>query len=822
MVYYAHREQKALYRLGAHLVFVALKSAEDIIKLPNEKELLFPGIIAGFGHDFGKYTTYFQDYLLKEQTNPYKDHAFISAIWSAFLAGKEGLKDWDELMVFMSVLWHHRDLGNIEEYLISPLEMEDYYEKALDPNKARRLEIIEQQIKDLKKHAKAVSFSLNKARQWLIKMLSAKDLPVPSVLKQNWEELLNEFFHDWKDVYLSLYKKWRKFYREKTTKNQELNEYFKMVSLFSVLINNDKLHSGRVREVKPVDFPSNLVVIYKEKHFTPSGEPKIVNIREKVFEQAAERIRNAPLDHRFFTLTAPTGSGKTLAVINAAFILRERLKEIYGTAPKIIYALPFTSIIDQTYEVMHQIFSKTVDQFSSTPSPYLLKHHHLSEIFYQDREEEDMRAFDEAMLLIESWKSEVVVTTFVQLLHTLIGNRNRMLKKFSQLNRSILIMDEVQNIPVEYWPLVIKVLKEAAEYFDLRLILMTATRPEWFGPGEAIELAGEAQDIIGYFNELSRVRLKIEGGEKSIEDAVKIFVNNYKKDKSYLVISNTIRSSIEFYEKLTKLMPEADVYYLSTNIIPLQREERIKKIKEILRKGEKPIVISTQVVEAGVDLDFDEVWRDIGPIDSVIQAAGRCNRNFKHDKGTVKLIELINEKGEIMAPSVYGGVHIHCAKQVFSERREFDEKEFPVLVEQFFEMVREKKDQSKSMGLLEAMSYCRFTKAQNDTYGVNDFQLIKNRWDLVSIYVALDDKAEEVWDFYQREVIKASNRKARWEAFYKIKKDFGRYIISVPAKVLINKVDIGKTIPYLSRDLVDEFYDPNTGFKLKEEGAWIY
>lgn len=826
MAYYAHRDQKTLYRLGAHLVFVAFKSAEDIIKLSNKRELLLPGIIAGFSHDFGKYTTYFQDYLLRERANPYKEHAFISALWGAFLTYKEGLPESDELSVFMAILWHHRDLGDIEEYLVSPLEMKDYYEKVLDPNKSRRLEIIERQIEDLKKHTGDVSFSLKKAAYWLKKMLNAKGIPVPSVMEQSWEGLLDEFFGSFEETYLSLYKKWKTFcrknYQEKITKDLELDEYFKVVSLFSILINNDKLHSGRVKEVKTVDFPSDLVIVYKNKHFTFTGKHEIIKIREKIFEQAAERIRKVPLDHRFFTLTAPTGSGKTLAVINAAFILRERLKEVYGTAPKIIYALPFTSIIDQTYETMHRIFSKTVEQFSSTPSPYLLKHHHLSEVFYQDREEEDVRAFDEAMLLIESWKSEVIVTTFVQLLYTLIGNKNRMLKKFFQFNRSILIMDEVQNIPVEYWPLVIKVLKEAAEYFDLRLILMTATKPEWFSSEEAIELAGEYWDVNEYFNELSRVQLKVECGAKMIEDAVESFVYSYEKNKSYLLIFNTIKSSIKFYEELVELMPECDIYYLSTNIIPLQRAERIKRIKEELGKGKKPIVISTQVVEAGVDLDFDEVWRDIGPIDSVIQAAGRCNRNFNHPKGMVRLFELINEKGKIMAPSVYGAVHIHCARQIFLEKQEFDEREFPDLVKQFFKMVMEKKDQSKSTGLLEAMVNCRFTSSQEGVYGVNDFQLIKNRWDLVSIYVALDDKAKEVWDFYHREVLKASDRKARWEAFYKIKKDFGQYILSVPVKTLVNKVNISETIPYMSGNLVDKFYDPNTGFKLEEEDAWIY
>lgn len=213
-----------------------------------------------------------------------------------------------------------------------------------------------------------------------------------------------------------------------------------------------------------------------------------------------------------------------MAVLNATLILRERLSSAYGRTPRIVYALPFTSVIDQTYHVLWEILQETVTGFSSAPSPYLLKHHHLADVFYRAVEEEDL-GFDAAMLLIESWQSEVIITTFVQLLHTLIGYRNRMLKKFNQLNHAIVIMDEVQNIPVEYWPLVTTVLKEAAKELDLRLILMTATRPEWFSQGEAAELAGEPEDVVRFFRTLNRFRLYPDLEPRTVAEAAELFLS---------------------------------------------------------------------------------------------------------------------------------------------------------------------------------------------------------------------------------------------------------------------------------------------------------
>ncbi|MGQ9622934.1 MAG: hypothetical protein ACUVTO_05775 [Candidatus Caldatribacteriaceae bacterium] len=127
---------------------------------------------------------------------------------------------------------------------------------------------------------------------------------------------------------------------------------------------------------------------------------------------------------------------------------------------------------------------------------------------------------------------------------------------------------------------------------------------------------------------------------------------------------------------------------------------------------------------------------------------------------------------------------------------------------------------SKSYGVLKAMKELRF-KEEDKRETVADFELIKNLPGHVEVFVALDPKAEKIWEIYQKEVIGAPCCQSRWEAFYRIKRDFSRYILSIPAKLLVDKVDTSKPLPYIPPCLASEFYDPETGFKRVEEGVTI-
>ncbi len=150
------------------------------------------------------------------------------------------------------------------------------------------------------------------------------------------------------------------------------------------------------------------------------------------------------------------------------------MKELLGDNRRIIYSLPFTSIIEQNYDVLFDIF-RGIEDFEQNYSSYIIKHHNLSTVEYENEYRDYTKT--EAELLIENWSSGVVVTTFVQLLETLVGARNRMLKKFNAIKGSIIILDEIQAIDIKYFDLVDYILRKACEYLDIRIIIMTATKP---------------------------------------------------------------------------------------------------------------------------------------------------------------------------------------------------------------------------------------------------------------------------------------------------------------------------------------------------------
>ncbi|GAI75295.1 unnamed protein product, partial [marine sediment metagenome] len=271
-----------------------------------------------------------------------------------------------------------------------------------------------------------------------------------------------------------------------------------------------------VREIKSKDLPENLVEDYiKKEVFKEKNRSNINYIRNEIRETVLKNIKDScNITQKIFTLTAPTGTGKTLISLSAALLLRKILKNTYGLKcePHIIYSLPFTSIIDQNHSVFNEVLDQIGD-FKEHENEYLLKHHYLSEIFYKTEGIDKEEGVDESLALIETWESEIIVTTFIQLFHTLIGYKNRSLKKFHNIVNSIIILDEVQNIPVEYWDLIRVILIGLTEYFNCRIILMTATKPLIFQKGEYKELV---DDYEKYFKktELNRVCLQVDSNKK--------------------------------------------------------------------------------------------------------------------------------------------------------------------------------------------------------------------------------------------------------------------------------------------------------------------
>jgi CRISPR-associated endonuclease/helicase Cas3 len=597
--------------------------------------------------------------------------------------------------------------------------------------------------------------------------------------------------------------------------------YFAVNLLYSILLDADKtdaiFHSALdlqspILESRHVDsFRQNL------------AQAKTTDInatRNHIFQSidsSINRITNETI--RIFSINTPTGSGKTIASLYASLKLREKFNLNH-----IIYCLPFTSIIDQNYEVFDNIckFAGIGHQ-----EGVLLKHHHLAEIRYRKNSAEEEIEYqpEQALHLIEGWESRIIVTTFVQFIYSLITNDNASLRKFNRFSNAVIILDEVQSIPYAYWSLINKSLIKLTQLLNSYIILVTATMPLIFSEEQAeiIELIPEKQDI---FKKSSRIKLDLTNLQSdnwdwaSFCDYVKQTAS-HNSDKNIMVVVNTIRCARELYHYLNECDLHHRLIYLSSHVIPVERAKRIQIIKN--KKSPKPLlVISTQLIEAGVDIDLEIVIRDFAPLDSIFQACGRCNREgLSKDPGIVKIISIKDAKGQKPAELIYDKFLLEKTMRVLAGKNLIDESDFYQLAQTYYSELSKSASQAKSQEIISAME----TLAYEDTEGkpINaKMKLIDQDYDF-SIFVEIDQTASQYWNEYTNLFLTEYNF-AKKTTLKKIMRRLNDYIINAPRNCLRNLPEYG--IYHLKNSLVAQYYHPVTGFNpdisLSEEHSTLF
>lgn len=748
-------------------------------------------------HDFGKYTTYFQNYLeTKEKNDEKSNHSFISAICGAYIGFKVIGEDNNlPLLIYESILHHHGSIESLEENLPKENKKISAEDGSVFRNK---IKIAKFQIEDMKKNLEDIKKDYDS--------FNYGDLIASFVNDCNIEEILFKL----KKLYL------RRKKQIKRANEDGSNDYFKFLNMYSMLIGADKFSASNTHVIKRRDVSFNSLDKSRKERIKKAlnkdcktekniskeenSRPSINKIRTEIYEDIQKEIEEN-YDKKILSITAPTGTGKTYS----GFFAAEKLKELLGDNRRIIYALPFTSIINQNYDVIYNLISDSVENFDEVSSEYIIKHHSLTDKDYKS-EKSDIDIL-KAELLIENWSSSIIVTTFVQLLETLISNKNRMLKKFSAFNHSIILLDEVQAIDLKYLGLVDFILRKAVEELDCRIITMTATKPILLNDGH--ELLSDYKKYFSYFN---RTKINYNPNKVTIDEFIDDFIEEIK-DESYLIICNTIGESLEIYKKLEDIPRE--VMYLSTNILPIHRKEKIKEIEDKLKLGEKLIVISTQVVEAGVDFDFDNVIRDIAPIDSIIQAAGRCNRHNKKACGEVNVVNICNSKERLYGDMVYGKMQIMISKEILNEYKEIEESQYLDLIENYFLKAEENKNKDVSKKFIESINLLNFTG--EDEYTISKFSLIEEKGNYVDVFFRINEEAEQVYlEFI--DLIKDKDLENRRKRQLKIRAKLNDYTLSIPYKyasrINVNKEDIILSLP---KEGCEEYYFDDIGFK-REDG----
>ncbi len=314
-----------------------------------------------------------------------------------------------------------------------------------------------------------------------------------------------------------------------------------------------------------------------------------------------------------FSLTVPTGGGKTLSSL--AFALRHALR--HGLH-RVIYVIPFTSIIEQTADEFRKVFAS----LATTIGMDLVLEHHSS----LDVGKETVAS----RLATENWAAPLIVTTSVQFYESLFAQRTSRCRKLHNLARSVIILDEVQTLPVDYLQPCLRAIHLLADHYGASMVLTTATQPA-INRREGFEIGlDKVQEIIPrpgqLYQSLSRVTVEYLGeqGDDAITDRV-------LSQDQVLCIVNTRGHAQQLFASLGE---EEGHFHLSALMCPEHRSEMLKMIRARLRSGGRTCrVVSTQLIEAGVDIDFPVVFRAMAGLDSIAQAAGRCNRNGKLQRG---------------------------------------------------------------------------------------------------------------------------------------------------------------------------------------------
>lgn len=331
------------------------------------------------------------------------------------------------------------------------------------------------------------------------------------------------------------------------------------------------------------------------------------SLRDNVYQAC---LAAAPLSPGFFRLTVPTGGGKTRSSL--AFALRHA--NMHGLR-RVIYALPFITITEQTTDVFGGIFGADA----------ILEHH--SGVTPQDAQNPTPKEVIQR-LAAENWDASLIVTTTVQLFESLMARGTSRCRKLHNIAGSVIILDEAQALPVTLLTPILDALRQLISHYQVTVVLCTATQPALDSEHAGFPAIEGIREIVPnperLFTALKRVEYHWPG------DGVRLSWNEIaelmQSERQALTIVNTRKDALAL---LAALAEDADdgVFHLSTWMCGAHRRLVLERVRQRLLAGLLCRLVSTQLIEAGVDIDFPLVLRALGPLDSIVQAAGRCNRN---------------------------------------------------------------------------------------------------------------------------------------------------------------------------------------------------
>jgi len=637
--YIAHvrTNDKNIQTLATHLLEVAeiTKKIAAKINVPDAGELI------GLLHDFGKYSASFQNYIQSGTglLNPDIDEDYVDAIalkgkidhstagaqliWEVLAKyGKNGEGKLCGQILALCIASHHSGLIDC----LTP-EGTNGFKKRIDKEDDRS------HLAECKQNADG--HILEQAKRLTDKPLMLAMLKQLSLITKNeQQEVIKHFYIGF----------WTRF-------------------LFSCLIDADRINSADFERPNNAPYRNKAVswgiAIQRMELFLTEqqvNDTPINTIRRRISEACKNRAQDA---QGIYTLTVPTGGGKTYASLRYAL----HHANTHGLE-RIIYVIPYTSIIEQNAEAIRKVVEQEGDQY-----PWVLEHH-------SNLEPENQTWHSK--LAAENWDAPIVLTTMVQFLETLFSGGTRGVRRLHQLSNSVIIFDEIQTLPINCTHLFCNALNFLSAHTKTTAVLCTATQPlldQLKSPEKGQLLIPEENhlipDVRELFDQLKRVEIsnKTKSEGWSEEEIAELALSEFKVKGNCLVVVNTKAWAQALYVNCSDAVDAEALFHLSTNQCSAHRSELFRRMRARLAAGLPVLCFSTQLIEAGVDIDFSSVIRFLAGLDSIAQAAGRCNRNGRLDTATV---HVVNPAQETINQLVDIKVGREKTRRVFSEVNDKD------------------------------------------------------------------------------------------------------------------------------------------------------
>ncbi|MDE5769804.1 MAG: CRISPR-associated helicase Cas3' [Oscillospiraceae bacterium] len=551
--------------------------------------------------------------------------------------------------------------------------------------------------------------------------------------------------------------------------------------LFSCLVDADYLDTEKFcfpeteRSLK-ADFQAiRTAVNQKLNSFLPMTE--LQKARGRLQQQAYKNAKNAA---NISILNIPTGSGKTLCSLKIAL---DRLLASNGEKKRIIYVIPYTSIIEQTADIFEKIFGKYAD---------ILQHH--SNYDFSDDNSSDFKNMSEPdtrnklKKAAENWDAPFIITTSVQFFESLYHFKGSPLRKLHNMADSVIIFDEIHLLPIQLLQPCLKGIGYITKYLNSDAIFLSATMPDYrklfrhYLPDCSYSVLVPDKTDFQYFKKCQYLNLG-----KTDFDAILEKAQHYQ---SNLIVVNKRKSAYEIYQNIT-----GRKYHLSTYMTPKDRSHTINAIRADLANGIKITVVSTSLIEAGVDFDFKAVFREIAGLDNIIQAGGRCNREGVDKSGDVYIFET-DEKiiRDLQIP-------VNIVKSLLEE---YDDITSPECIETYYQrLYREKKDPIDKNSIANRNDNIKIniTCVPFRTYA-NQFEFIKD--DSVGVVIP---QCEEAVKLYHQ--LKSGD--------YSVKRKLQKYTVSLKRYELENAIKLGILDDFDTGMLQltnPNYYHPETGLNL--------